>query len=295
MSPSLTLTGICRLGEDIYNPAVYKVGGIKPIFPTARTIPASAPTSRSNGKSAVKTKTHVRTVEPVSKVITEELKEKLSPHARRMSDMFTFSFPSSDGVYIVPPCVDGMRREIRKNYVPSPNNQVYFIDGKILGCRFSMLQFLAAHAIHGEFDLTPLLRKIEYFIPSCETYLESNTVSFNGPDAAQVFMDVMSMFDYVLETIEEEEPSVTKPFIESKFDNLDKWAEFDFDSRVKDNDDFISKRKYLLQTADGDSIKLAKIRKWISHQTAYLTSGDAKLATYKESPQRGAPGYARVN
>jgi len=295
MSPSLTLTGICRLGEDIYNPAVYKVGGIKPIVPTARTKPATAPTRRSGGKQADKTKSQARIVEPVVKDITEEPKIELSPHARRMSELYTISFPRSDGLYVIPPCVEGTSREIRRDYTPADEHYIYFLDGKVLGRRFSMLQYLAAHAIHGEFDLTPLLRKMEYHCPPSEIYVKSNTVNFNGIDAALIFMEVMSMYVYVAQSVEEEKPSVTKPFIESKFDNLDKWAEFDFDSRVKDNDDFISKRKYLLQTADGDSIKLAKIRKWISHQTSYLTSGDAKLATYKESPQSGAPGYARVN
>jgi len=238
-------------------------------------------------------KPRVRTVEREVKDNTEEQKEKLSPHARRMSQMYTFSFPRSDGVYIIPPLVDGTRREIRKTYVPSPNVCVYFIDDKCLGCRFSLLQHLAAYGLNGEFDLTPLLRRVEFFSISSD-FLDSSKLVLTGPDAAQAYLDILSMYDYVSVQKVEENSNVTEKEVVNLVKDEVTFSQFDFAANVLDHADLESKFNKLDKLVD-DFKKRKFLDEWHARQTGYLRSGDNLLKSTKFSPKRNSPGFMRVN
>lgn len=271
----------CRKTHEVYRPP--------------SVISAPVPRPKPGVDKTDKVKPPSRTTESEVKDIVEVQKEKLSPHASRVTQMFTFSFPSTDGVYVIPPLRKNLRREIRKTYVPSPNDQVYFYKNHCYGCRFSLLQFLAAFGLQGEFDLTPLLREVYFFeVASC-VFCENNAKRLNGPDAAQVFIDVMSMFDYVQVPGEEENFSVTENQVKDLVKESESWSRFDFRSNVKDRDDFKQKYRYLIEMQADDPIKRSKIEEWCQRQEAFLSSGSAKLSTVKESPRRGTPGYARVN
>lgn len=236
------------------------------------------------------------TTAPKVKERVEVRQGKLSPHARRMSEMYTFSFPRTDGIYVIPPCVDGLCREIRKTYVPTPKDCVYFIDEHCLGCKFSMLQFLAAHGVIGEFDLTPLLRKVEYFSTTSE-FLDSNKILLTGPEAAQIYLDVLSMYDYFQCPREKEEksPLVTDKKLTKELGIQTEWSDFDFDSTIQDKDAFEKKRSQLMKMQSDLPSRKAQIAKWMARHENYFSSGDSKLKTIKESPKRGSPGYMRVN
>lgn len=279
-------------GENV--PIVKPLGKNNKSLKNQRVVSAAPPSpSLKEDKAVTESDSKKSSATSSSEEKAEVREEKLSPHARKISDMYTFSFPTKNGVYVIPPLPKGVARQLRSKFIPSDRSTVYFVGDEFIGNYSSLVHHLGIYGLRGVFDLTPLLRDLTAYLPTCVGINYDSTLT--GSEAAAIFVDVLSNYDYVESDLEAEATKITKPEVQEVVRSSEDFSRFDFRHDVKDQADLDIKTVQLAKLVEDDPSRRPMVANWIQRQKEVLASGDRKLSTIKESFRRGAPGYSRVN